>query len=367
MYCCNTNLQSLIYKILLIFIFFTFNIFAQATKNFSITPLPVIYYSPETRLGLGAAAAMVFRLPDSDSARTTKSNIQPFFIYTLNKQLMSNIPYTIFGNQNKWRTEGELAYFYFPEFYFGLGNNTPESTKQLVSFKWLRFLNKTGFKINNLGYWGWIAEAVSQWDVRPQGMGIFQQNPPLGSQGSFITGTGPLWMWDSRDYVMDAHKGWFGDVSLTYFNKGLGGRAEFWRFRTDFRYYYNLSKKKPHILAFQAITQFTFGDAPYRHQPPLGGDQMLRGYYWGRYRANHYVALQTELRFPIYKRFRGAIFAAAGQVSPSLSQFMISQIRWTAGVGLRFVIHRADRVNIRADQGFGNNTDGFYLNLGEAF
>lgn len=354
-------------SLLLYAIFASLDLFSQSKKSISITPLPVIYYAPETRLGLGAAAAMLFRLPKSDSAQTTKSNIQPYFIYTLNKQILTNIPYTVFGNQNKWRTEGELAYFYFPELYFGLGNNTPENTKQLVSFKWIRFLNKTGFKINNLGYWGWIAEMVSQWDIKPEGNGIFQQDSPVGANGSVVTGIGPLWMWDSRDYVMDAHKGWFGDVSVTYFNKALGGNFDFWRFRTDFRYYRNLSKKKPVILAFQAITQFTFGDAPYRHQPPLGGDQMLRGYYWGRYRANHYLALQSELRFPIYKRLRGVVFAAAGQVSPSLTQFMISEIRWTLGFGLRFVVHRADRVNIRVDQGFGNNTDGLYINLGEAF
>ena len=51
-----------------------------------ITPLPVVYYSPETRLGfvtLVAASFETIKVPDSI---TKSSYAQTYFLYTINKQ-----------------------------------------------------------------------------------------------------------------------------------------------------------------------------------------------------------------------------------------------------------------------------------------
>jgi len=39
----------------------------------------------------------------------------------------------------------------------------------------------------------------------------------------------------------------------------------------------------------------------------------------------------------------------------------------SVGTGLRIMIDKAERLNMRLDFGFGDDTSGFYLNVTEAF
>ena len=82
-------------------------------KRWRITPLPVVYYSPETRLGFGALASASVNLGDSTALT---SYLQSSFIYTLNKQYeWSNIG-RIYTRGNKDIIQYRLYYTYFPEY-----------------------------------------------------------------------------------------------------------------------------------------------------------------------------------------------------------------------------------------------------------
>ena len=56
------------------------------TKRLRITPLPVVYYSPETRLGFGALVAASFETIKASDSITKSSYAQTYFLYTINKQ-----------------------------------------------------------------------------------------------------------------------------------------------------------------------------------------------------------------------------------------------------------------------------------------
>jgi hemolysin activation/secretion protein len=121
-------------------------------------------------------------------------------------------------------------------------------------------------------------------------------------------------------------------------------------------------------VAFNFYGELTGGTAPFNQLALLGGNKKMRGYFEGRLRDNHQIILQSEYRFPIYKkRFRGVIFAGLGQVASYFSDFKIKHLKATYGAGLRILINEKEGIHIRLDAGFGKDTNGYYLTIGETF
>jgi outer membrane protein assembly complex protein YaeT len=89
---------------------------------------------------------------------------------------------------------------------------------------------------------------------------------------------------------------------------------------------------------------------------PLGGDAML--------------VLNAELRFPIFKFFDGVAFVDAGNVYRHLSDFKLSDLRSSYGIGLRI---RTPYVVLRLDYGLkfsprpGEPRGKFFGSMGQAF
>ncbi|MDX2190353.1 MAG: BamA/TamA family outer membrane protein [Bacteroidota bacterium] len=339
---------------------------AKKPRSVSITPLPVIYYAPETRLGLGAAAAFVFRIFNSDTL-SRRSNIQPYLIYTVNKQILSSIGYTLFFKEEKLRTEGEFAYYYFPEFYYGIGNNLPLSNQDTITYSWIRVYNKSLYKITNGIFSGLVYEYVNMFDLKRNTGNTLDKTKPTGFEGSRISGIGPAVTYDTRDNVLNASKGMYLDLTALVYHTYTGSAYDFQKVKIDLRYFTTVWVKHRHVLAFQAYGVFVPGNAPFKHLAQLGGDVITRGYYAGRYRNTYFMAFQAEYRLPIW-RFIGIVsFAGAGSTASNMSQFENNTIWPSYGGGLRIRISKKDNINIRLDYGVGNGSDGYYINIAEAF
>ena len=93
----------------------------------------------------------------------------------------------------------------------------------------------------------------------------------------------------------------------------------------------------------------------------------MRGYYEGRYRDRQYVMTQLEYRFPIWKGFRGAVFAGAGDVADELSHFSRPEFKHSLGGGLRYVLIPKEQISLRVDVGYGAGSDALYIGVNEAF
>ena len=93
----------------------------QDSTDTQLFALPVIFNSPETRLGFGALVSLTHRFNALDTI-SPPSNIQVAGAYTQNQQLLFYLPYQVYWNQRKWTARGELGYYRYTYLYFGVGD-----------------------------------------------------------------------------------------------------------------------------------------------------------------------------------------------------------------------------------------------------
>lgn len=80
----------------------------QLFQKSSLIPIPIVYYTPETRLAAGAAILYTFRFR-GQSGLTRPSQVQVGFAYTQEKQLLLYLPFQVFFSEGNWQTYGELV------------------------------------------------------------------------------------------------------------------------------------------------------------------------------------------------------------------------------------------------------------------
>ena len=96
-----------------------------------------------------------------------------------------------------------------------------------------------------------------------------------------------------------------------------------------------------------------------------GGD--LRGCIGGRYRDQVMFTAQAEYRWQFYKKWGVVAFAGVGGVDEDLGGFDFENPLPSAGVGLRFMLSKENRLNLGVDYAVGKDSDAWYFSVGESF
>ena len=75
-----------------------------------------------------------------------------------------------------------------------------------------------------------------------------------------------------------------------------------------------------------------------------------------------------EYRQYFWWKFGFVAFAGVGDVASDILHFSFSELKFSYGVGLRFKFSKTQKVNLRADLGFGNHGfGGIYFGVEEVF
>ena len=333
-----------------------------ATKSYSFVPLPLVYFTPETNWGFGAGAFLAFRFK-GQSKKVPPSQLTIGFAYTLEKQILSYLPYQFFLNDGKLKLYGELGYYKYVYRFYGNGSEALEEDEEIYSADYPRVKVNALYRIHPKIFAGlrYFADDFKIKEVEKDG--ILDSEDILGRHGGLVSALGVVANYDSRDDLFYPIKGSLVEVSWLVNSKAFGSDFDYQKIFIDASQYFNFKEK--HILAFNLYSEFTTGDAPFFQLALLGGPKRLRGYLEGRFRDDNFATLQTEYRFPIYKRFKGTVFGSWGSIGNNEEGF--TQNLFSYGVGVRFGISKSEKVNLRLDYGFGKNTSGFYLTFGEAF
>ena len=327
---------------------------------------PTVAYAPETAWELGVSALYVYYANRDTTNRL--SEVNAFTFVTLEAQYGLWLDHALYTDQSRWFFLGRLRYQRFPLLYYGIGPDAPADAQAQVDANSLvvreRVLrNLTGPLFLGLGL---DYQRLARVDFKELTEAPF--DPPTGAGGSTNFGVGLGLVYDDRHNVLNVRRGLFGEVGFLRYNDRWGSDFSFTSYFLDARYYRPL--RKTQVLAAQAYVGHTTGQVPFNQLSLMGGENLMRGYYLGRYRDKSYVATQVEYRFlplPFSRRWGATAFVSTGGVSPSLRAVNVRQWVVAGGAGVRYLLFRDKDVFTRLDVAFTREGPGFYFFIGEAF
>jgi outer membrane protein assembly factor BamA len=325
---------------------------------------PYIFYTPETRIGVGGGGGYFFRPPCScDESRP--STILGNIIYTQNRQLVLAVQPDIRWSDEKYYLRTELSYQKFPDKFYGIGNRTSSDLEEDFTPEEVRVLLKLQVRLLNGLSAGPLYEYFDGTLAETEAGGLLDQGMIAGSDGARVSGAGLQVSWDTRDNIYLPSRGGHYQLSAAWFDSALGSRYDFKRYLADLRQY--LTVWSSHVLAFQAYGRSTKGEVPFQQLSELGGSLLMRGYYEGRYRDHDLIVVQSEYRLPLWRRIGLVGFVGLGDVAGKMNRFRAREAKTSAGLGLRYMLIPEEKMNLRFDLGFGKDTSGFYVTITEAF
>ncbi len=355
---------------LLLLIAYTGYIYAQnadsnkVIKRNKISGFPVAYYSPETKLALGVLGAYTF-YNKNDSTQKYPSQVQMGAAYTFNNQLLIYFPFRVYSRQNNFTIYGEAGYYKYSYYFYGIGNNQPDDYKELYKVNFPRIRISVLKKLTPKLYAGiryWLEDYKIK-DTEPGKQ--LASGTIAGTNKNFIAGIGPAVSFDTRDNIFYPSHGYYIDASLQFYRSLLGSDFKYNRYNVDASIYF--AGHGQSVYAFNVFCDFLDGsNIPFNQLALLGGNKKMRGYYEGRYRDKNLVTFAGEYRFHIYKRFGAVAFVNAGATNNQLVH-VTDYILTSAGIGARYAINKAEKLNIRLDAAFGHRSSGYYFTIGEAF
>lgn len=328
-------------------------------------PLPVVYYTPETRFGFGAVALYSFRFK-GEPKESRNSQFQFGGAYTQEDQLLFYLPYQLYWNKDEYLAFGELGYYRYSYKFFGVGNGIPKDYEEVynVNFSRVRInvlkLARPGLYLG-LRYWLDDYKIVKREDNT-----LLGENLVKGAAGGLVSSLGFIGIYDTRDNYNFPLKGAFLTVLALPNLPQFGSDFEFTRFSIDHVQFIPLGEKS--TLAVNAFGVSILGEPPFNEMAFIGGRGKMRGYYEGQFRERNLAMLQAEYRRMLFWKIGIVAFSGTGVVARDLDKLATNNLEITGGMGLRYQLDPKEKINIRLDYGIGESRNsGVYLTIGEAF
>ena len=337
---------------------------APLLQKSSLIVLPILFYTPETRLGGGGAMLYNFRFR-GESAASRPSQIQVGLAYTQENQILAYMPFQLFADEERWWIQGELGFYRYIYRFYGIGNEVPGSNEETYQATYPRVRFDVMREIQSDWYLG-----LRYWydnyriDMRdPEG--LLTRQPIAGAGGNVVSALGLVSIYDTRDNLFFPRAGTFAQFSYLSNQPAFGSDLSFNRYALDVSQYVPFGKK---VLALNAYTDLLFGNPPFQQLALIGGSKKMRGFFEGRYRDQKLWMLQAEYRFPVWNWLGATVFGGIGNVSPAVDELFAQRVHQTLGAGLRIRLSQEDPINLRIDVGFNEEGEWFpYLTVGEAF
>jgi len=326
-----------------------------------LTILPFVYYTPETGTAFVLTGIYTWREP---TERSRPSSILGFVTFTTeNQKMISFFPEIFTASGTKIVLKASAMDF--PDKFFGIGSDTDEEDEEDYSRGGYHLDVSLQFEILPNLFAGprfdW--EDLSVEDVEPEG--LLDSGLIAGSNGGLTSGAGLLITYDSRDDIFMPSKGLYAEVTAMSYGQAAGGDFEYDNVIIDLRQFITPG---PWTLALNQYLHLSSGKPPFDRLAQLGGAQLMRGYFQGRFRDENMAVVQAETRIPLSSRFGLVLFGSAGSVAASPRDLGEKDPLTALGAGLRYRLSRVEAINFRVDLAWGEEgSRGVYFTIREAF
>lgn len=343
----------------------------DTTRRSSFIIIPILSSAPETGVEAGGASLFSY-YSDTLHYDTRVSNIFAYATITTKGQNRINISTTYWSPQNKYHLFAGIGRIDFPVDFYGVGNDTRKASADALGQKRYRLLLEGEKLVAKNLYVGLVGGGYKYDFTSANPAGIFNTSPQVEDRagGTFMY-IGPSLIYDSRNNNTYTTKGvminaYYSIMRGVFANNGYNGGL----FNIEYSQFIPLSKKL--VLGLNMQEQSLTGSrSPIYLLPQMGNDEIMRGYYEGRYRDRNLIAAQAELRYRLSERFGVVGFVGAGEVFHT--SFTLPALKPNLGGGLRYFFDVEKGLSVRVDYGFGQkpageqHASGLYIGLGQAF
>ena len=339
---------------------------SKADSSFQrLAGLPIIAYTQETKVLVGATT-MVFFKPNDFQPYGDQIDIA--VMRTQNKQNRLTALWKSYWFQGKVYAENKFNFRACPgNYYCNFSQEKIDAERYdmltlQVDGRWL-------YGLEHIFPWtGWL-EPFSwgvEYDIEYNSAKFANKTAAndIIHSGNRV-GLGISIVRDTRDNVNYASTGSYLLWRQLFYPKQLGSTHEF--INTIVQYCHFIPLFNHLVLALGVYGQGTWGDVPFDRLAIPDGTYQMRGLEKGIWRDKQQLVWQSEVRFPLFWRLGGVVFAEAAQLGSHFSGLLRSPVKFDVGMGGRFVLNAERKLNARADLSWVNQRLGVTIYYNEAF
>jgi hypothetical protein len=348
----------------------TTSVHAKPAPGGRLIPFPILFYQPETGTGFGASVVYLFTLAGGprpgDGRRSLRSSVGATAIYTAKKQIITTLSAETYPQGGRYRALASLSFERFPNSFWGIGNDTPESLEEDYTPELVAASGEFSVEVARHVFAGVFGQGGKRSLREFEAGGLIATGAVPGTEDGTIVDLGLLLTRDSRSSNVYPGAGEYHQLRATRSLDVSGNGNDYSTLSLDLRAYLPI---RSGVMALRALGTVSREEPPFDLMPRLGGQSLLRGYFGGRFRERSLGAFEVEARSGMWRRLRGVLFAGAGQVADVPAGMRLDAFHTSAGFGLRFLLSRHEEFNLRLDFGWALDLDsgGTYIGFGEAF
>jgi len=335
-----------------------------------LIPFPILFYQPETGTGFGASVVYLFTLGEGTrpghEGRSLRSSVGVTAIYTTKEQIITNVGAETYPGSGRYRALANLTFERFPNSFWGIGNDTPESLEEDYTPDLVAASGEFSVEVARHMYAGVYGQGGNRKLREIEEAGLIATQAVPGTEDGTLVDLGLLLTRDSRNSNVYPRSGEYHQLRASRSRDVSGNGNDYSTLSLDLRTYVPI---RSGVMALRALGIASGEVPPFDLMPRLGGQSLLRGYFGGRFRDRSLGAFEAEYRSGMWHRVRGVLFAGTGQVADVPGDMRLDALHSSAGFGVRFLLNREEEFNLRMDFGWGLDfeSSGFYVGFGEVF
>jgi hypothetical protein len=324
--------------------------------NWVAVPIPVS--NPTFGTGLVAVGAYYYGQTEEQKKVQPASFTGAGGVYTDNKSYAYGVVHQQYWNEDRWRLTASGGYADFKLF---LSDPVPGNEGTL---DWLvsgYFAQASLSRRIAESSW-YLGGTVRYLDIT-QALNPFADYPEFNVGSKVISpALGATVLFDTRDNPTNAYSGLRVDGEALFSSASAGRRNfNYQSYYTRFRSYHQL--EAPLVIAWDVHGCVKSGTVPLWDTCRVG----LRGFPSTRYLGKSSLSAQVEARWNFRKRWGMVAFAGGGFIGDATRAEYEDDIIPSYGIGLRFMVMKAQRINLRIDYARSDDSSAWYLGVAEYF
>ncbi|MCX2980688.1 hypothetical protein EYC98_07330 [Halieaceae bacterium IMCC14734] len=326
--------------------------------DFVAVPIPI----SNPTLGTGLVAGAAYFYPQSEAQK----KLQPASVtgigamYTSNESKAFAVVQQNYWRDDKWRFTGGAG-----AADLKLTLLTTDQTNSEKNLDWriegTFFYAKLARRLQGDWYGGVLTRVVDA-DQSIESSVVTSSNSDFDEAGNVRSvGLGVYVEYDQRDNPLNSSSGLYFKLDALFNDEAIGSNDTYQSLASVLKSYHQQSESL--VLAWEAQACRRSGTTPLWDACTV----KLRGFSATDYLGTVSASAQGEARWELSERWGIVGFAGVGYVGSSFSGIRDNEPIPSYGLGLRFMVLKAKRINLRVDFARSADSDAVHVSVGEAF